>query len=191
VPHSALTIWLQVSWYALCACWLVTGFATKRATRSEAAWQTWIRYLLLATMFYFLLEAPPPSAFLRYRLIPESLRWQVAGIALSWVGNAFAIWARLALGGNWSSKVAIKADHRLIVRGPYRIVRNPIYTGIFFALVGTAIALGQVRHFLGIPVLLAVWTWKIETEQRFLQEQFGEEYVRYRRNVKAFLPYVI
>ena len=71
----------------------------------------------------------------------------------------FAGWARVFLGGNWSSNVTLKEDHTLVRSGPYRIVRHPIYTGLLVALLGTAIALGELRCFLG--VILAAIAWKI------------------------------
>ncbi len=142
-------------------------------------------------MLYFLYFNPPRVAWLHWQLVPRTEAWQVTGVVLTLVGIAFAIWARFALGSNWSAKVTIKRDHQLIVRGPYRIVRNPIYTGIFTAVIGTAVALGQVRQFLPLPLMFSLWIWKTMGEQRLLREQFGEEYVRYCRNVKAFIPYVL
>lgn len=186
-----LSIAILVPWYSLAAVWLVTAFMAKRVARAEPRWQTWTRNLFMFAVFFFLYDSPPPLPWLHHRLVPHTERFILAGIALTYLGVVFAIWARLVLGRNWSGKVTIKRDHELIVRGPYRIVRNPIYTGIFFALLGTALAAGQLRHFLVLPVLLIVWAWKITREQYFLQEQFGEQYTRYRRAVKAFIPYVI
>jgi protein-S-isoprenylcysteine O-methyltransferase len=142
-------------------------------------------------VFVLLFDVPPQWAWLHRRIVPNTNVVLFTGVALTVLGVAFAIWARLALGTNWSSRATIKQGHELIIRGPYRIVRNPIYTGIFFALLGTALALGQVRHFLGLPILLLGWVWKITTEQRLLRAQFGESYERYCKEVKAFIPYVI
>ncbi|ABF40953.1 Isoprenylcysteine carboxyl methyltransferase [Candidatus Koribacter versatilis Ellin345] len=179
------------AWETLLGVWLVSWFTAKRTVRAESSWQNWGRMFLMWAVFYFLYFSPPRSAFLHYRLVPQTDDWVIGGTVLTLAGIAFTIWARFALGRNWSAKVTIKREHELIVSGPYRIVRNPIYTGVFFALVGTSIALGQVRHFLVLPVLLASWISKIVTEQRLLTEQFGEQYVEYCRKVKAFIPYVV
>jgi protein-S-isoprenylcysteine O-methyltransferase Ste14 len=58
------------------------------------------------------------------------------------------------------------------------------------ALLGTAIDLGMLRCFLG--VLLAAVAWKIKsiTEEKFMVQQFGDQYTRYRMQVKALLPYI-
>jgi protein-S-isoprenylcysteine O-methyltransferase len=43
--------------------------------------------------------------------------------------------------------VTVKQDHELILRGPYAVVRHPIYSGLLLALTGTAIAVGEIRAF--------------------------------------------
>jgi protein-S-isoprenylcysteine O-methyltransferase len=86
--------------------------------------------------------------------------------------------------------VTLKEDHTLVQSGPYRIVRHPIYTGLLFALLGTAIALGELRCFLG--VLLAAIAWKIKSmsEETLMVQQFGDQYARYREQVKGLVPYL-
>lgn len=101
----------------------------------------------------------------------------------------FSVWARVQLGGNWSGIVTIKQDHELIVRGPYAIVRHPIYTGLLVALIGSAMALGEWRGVLA--VLIAYWAlWrKLRVEERWMAERFGEQYEAYRRRIPALVPF--
>jgi protein-S-isoprenylcysteine O-methyltransferase len=86
--------------------------------------------------------------------------------------------------------VTLKEDHTLVQSGPYRIVRHPIYTGLLVALLGTAIALGELRCFLG--VLLAAIAWKIKSmsEETLMVQQFGDQYAHYRERVKGLVPYL-
>src|SRR5260370_38982050 len=65
------------------------------------------------------------------------------------LGLLFAVWARLALGANWSGMVTIKTNHQLIRRGPYRWIRHPIYTGMLTALLATAVTQGLVTGVVG------------------------------------------
>jgi protein-S-isoprenylcysteine O-methyltransferase Ste14 len=58
------------------------------------------------------------------------------------------------LGRNWSGTVTIKQDHELIASGPYALVRHPIYTGLLLALVGSAMARGELR---GAIAVLVAW----------------------------------
>lgn len=69
-------------------------------------------------------------------------------------------------------------------------MRHPIYTGLLVALLGTAIAMGELRCFLG--VLLAAIAWKIKSvsEETLMVQQFGEQYTRYREQVKSLVPYL-
>ena len=106
------------------------------------------------------------------------------------VGIAFAIFARFALGGNWSGSVTVKQDHTLIRRGPYSIVRHPIYTGLILAFLGVAVIVGQLRGLLGVAVLFLSFWLKSRVEERFMQEQFGAEYRTYQHQVKGLIPYI-
>src|SRR5881275_3061754 len=70
----------------------------------------------------------------------ERQSWASRSWHLLLLGLAFAlllaIWARRAIGSNWSAIVTLKKDHALVTRGPYRYVRHPIYSAIlmmFFA----------------------------------------------------------
>jgi protein-S-isoprenylcysteine O-methyltransferase len=111
------------------------------------------------------------------------------GLALTAAGCAFAIWARLLLGGNWSSSVTVKQDH--IRRGPYAIVRHPIYSGFLLGLLGTALALGELRGIAGLALASIGWHMKSRREEAFMTAEFGAEYTRYQCEVKALIPFVL
>ena len=123
------------------------------------------------------------------RFAPSSL-WPVRlGAALSFAGVAFAIGARTRLAGNWSSGVTLKRDHELVVDGPYRGVRHPIYTGILVALIGTALAVGEWR---GTVVLAAAAFWrKLRIEEAVMRRKFGQAYAKYAERVPALIPFVL
>lgn len=191
ISHIQAVEYLGYLWDAFALAWLASALAVKRTTRAEPHWIALGRSLLLCLLLYWLIKAPPHWHWLHVRVVPdtEAMRW--LGLLLAVAGMSFAGWARVILGRNWSSRATIKQQHELVVRGPYRLVRNPIYTGILVAFLGTAVVLGEVRDFLGMPLLLLVWTWKIANEERLLRQQFGEEYVRYCREVKSLIPYVL
>jgi protein-S-isoprenylcysteine O-methyltransferase Ste14 len=114
-----------------------------------------------------------------------------AGVIILASGLAFAVWARRHLGRYWSGTVTLKDSHRLIRTGPYAIVRHPIYTGITTGMIGTAVALGEVRGLVAVAVLLAAYLRKIRIEETWLTAEFGDEYRVYRREVKALIPWVL
>jgi protein-S-isoprenylcysteine O-methyltransferase Ste14 len=86
---------------------------------------------------------------------------------------------------------AIRKDHRMVRTGPYSTVRNPIYTGMLVALAGSAIATGYTAVVLVLLVALIVFTGKIRMEEQLLEDEFGEDYLRYKREVKALVPFLV
>ena len=74
-------------------------------------------------------------------------------------------------------------------RGPYRLVRHPIYSGVLVAGVGTAVALSW-------PWLIAVvlagvyFVYSATVEERYLIEQFPDTYPAYRRSTKMLVPFI-
>jgi protein-S-isoprenylcysteine O-methyltransferase Ste14 len=78
---------------------------------------------------------------------------------------------------------------RLVVRGPYRFVRNPMISGVIFVLFGEALGARSVLLTLWATAFLLVsvvyTTWLDESQ---LEARFGDEYRRYLRGVPRFLP---
>jgi protein-S-isoprenylcysteine O-methyltransferase Ste14 len=93
------------------------------------------------------------------------------------------------LGKQWSLQARVLDHHELIRRGPYRIVRHPIYTGMFGMLIVSSLAHG---HWLGLVIASIVYclgtVMRIRSEEKLLREQFGSQYDDYAREVPAFNP---
>jgi len=93
------------------------------------------------------------------------------------------------LGKQWSLQARVLEHHELIRRGPYRIVRHPIYTGMFVGVFGTVVATGEVRDAAALALLGVMHLFKIRREERWLVEEFGAEYLQYRKEVSALVPF--
>jgi protein-S-isoprenylcysteine O-methyltransferase Ste14 len=181
---------LGVPWIVFMAYWWYASRGAAAAERRESlkerlSYQAliWLGVVLLA---WQRLGIGP----LGWRLLPEDPETFVLGLGMLTAGLAFAIWARIHLGRNWSGIVTIKEDHELIRSGPYRFVRHPIYTGILFGFVGTASALGELRGFVGLAVLVLAFEIKLRREEDWLTQRFGEAYRAYRHDVKGLIPFV-
>jgi protein-S-isoprenylcysteine O-methyltransferase Ste14 len=111
----------------------------------------------------------------------------LAGAVIAASGLGFAVWARRHLGEYWSGAITLKEGHRLIRSGPYALVRHPIYSGIIFATLGTAIALDQYRGLLALAIIVESLVRKLRTEEAWLTQEFGGEYLQYKREVRALL----
>src|SRR5262249_54824761 len=156
--------------------WLLMAAWTKPSKRSEFAWQRLEHVLPLVFGFLLIYNESFAWKWLGARIGPENSPVAVIGLALTASGMPFALWARVALGGNWSGSVTIKSGHNLIRSGPYRRIRHPIYTGLLASLVGTVVLEGQVRALVGFLVALLALYFKARREEKFLSEEFGNEF---------------
>jgi protein-S-isoprenylcysteine O-methyltransferase Ste14 len=78
---------------------------------------------------------------------------------------------------------------RLVVRGPYRHVRNPMISGVNFILLGESIGLGSWSiAFWFLAFFLTNVLYIRFVEEPGLVRRFGESYREYRRNVPAWIP---
>jgi protein-S-isoprenylcysteine O-methyltransferase Ste14 len=177
-------------WGVFGVLWFVPAFFSKRTVQKQTSGSRTVQIVLVLIAFSLMFDPDLGWGLLNLRLLPTGTPATLLGYGLLLAGMLFACWARVFLGGNWSANVTLKQDHTLVRSGPYRIVRHPIYTGLLIALLGTAIALGELRCFLG--VILAAISWKIKsvTEEAFMLQKFGEQYALYRLQVKALLPYL-
>ena len=127
---------------------------------------------------------------LETRFVPRAPWVFWLGAAVTCGGLAFAVWARRTIGRNWSAIVTLKQDHELVTSGPYALVRHPIYTGLLFGFLGSAIALGQWRGLLAVAIFYLAALRKYRLEERWMRERFGLAYDAYRARVKALVPFL-
>src|SRR5690349_6448149 len=77
------------------------------------------------------------------------------------------VWARLALGTNWSGIGTVQRGHELVPWGPYAVIRHPIYAG-----------------------LLAAVLIRVSDEDALMAEEFPAAHRAYRARTKALIPFV-
>jgi len=78
---------------------------------------------------------------------------------------------------------------RLVVRGPYRYVRNPMISGVVFVLFGEALVLLSRPHLVWALIFLgANFVWIPLVEEAGLRHRFGDPYVEYCRHVPRLIP---
>ncbi len=178
-------------WGVFYAIWILASLNVKENQRTEAPVSRLVILILTILGFAFSLTTWFRIGPLGWRFLPNTPVWAAVGLAFEALGVAYALTARRYLGKNWSGTVTIKVDHRLISSGPYAITRHPIYMGILLGLLGTAVAYGEIRGLVGWALVLAAYLAKSAKEEKFLSEQFGEQYKQYRRRVKALIPFIL
>lgn len=188
--HRVILCSINGAWIAFAFYWIVMSFRVKRAVRRQSAAGRLLQTLGVMAAFILLWSDNPIWGALSSRFVPRDHVWPVAGVLVTCVGVAIAIWARTILGGNWSSMVTVKQDHTLIRTGPYAVVRHPIYSGLILAILGTALAIGQWRALAAVGVMFVMFLAKSRIEERFMIGEFGREYEDYRRGTNAIIPFV-
>lgn len=188
----------KAAFYGLIVCWWwfgLTFWLRKHPSRAREAKRDLTSYLGLALQAagYFIVWYSP----MRRRQIspiisgPEWLGWFLAIFTLA-IGASSAwlvIAAARRLGKQWALAARLVEDHALIEDGPYRFVRNPIYTGMFGMLLATGLAVSSWLPLLAASLLFALGTYiRIRIEERLLRSAFGSRFDDYARRVPALIP---
>jgi protein-S-isoprenylcysteine O-methyltransferase Ste14 len=190
-PYSLALNIISVCWLIFVVIWAIAAVSTKRTVYRETRGQR-LRYWVLLVIAYFLLFYGGRLPFpLNLRIVPHVAPIACAAAVLCFIGLAFALWARVALGRNWSGVVTLKEGHELVEHGPYRFVRHPIYTGILTMFFATALALGHLSGFAGALLTFASFWVKLCDEEKLMLQQFPERYAAYRRRAKRIIPFVL
>jgi protein-S-isoprenylcysteine O-methyltransferase Ste14 len=78
---------------------------------------------------------------------------------------------------------------KLVVTGPYRYVRNPMITGVLIVLIGEAIVFGSVALSICFVLFFIInHIYFICSEEPGLVKRFGDDYIRYSKNVPRWIP---
>lgn len=182
-----------VIWVAWLLYWFVGAFGNKAVARVDG-WASFLVYRVPLLVAFVLLSSPAPGRlwpWLVQRFLPHAVAWSCIGLAVLLLGLAFACWARVALGRNWSATVQLKQGHELVTAGPYRRVRHPIYTGMLAGVLGSAWVIGEWRGLVALALVFASFAYKLRHEESWMREQFGAAYVDYMRRTKALIPGVL
>ena len=112
-----------------------------------------------------------------------------AGVVLLVAGTALRWAAIRALWSYFTVNVSILEGHRVVRRGPYRVVRHPSYTGLLLRYLGLGLAFANwLSAALVFLPLLCVTLYRVRVEEAALREHFGEEYAAYARATKRLVP---
>lgn len=188
-PLARITI--SICWDIFCVVWLLAAIFTKRTVYHESGARR-LRYLIPIVFGWFLIFrgyrlAPP----FNIHLIPETDAILVPAAILCLCGLGMCLWARAVLGRNWSGIVTLKEDHELIVRGPYRLVRHPIYTGLLAMLIATWMENGHIAGMIGLVLAFLSFWIKLGNEEEVMRKQFPDQYPAYQLRTKRIVPFIL
>lgn len=153
-------------------------------------------------MFQLALKIPPPLYLIIFALLmswlsyffpnpqwhsPYSLLLAVALFGLALV-NIFWSAGLFFRAKTTVSPLSPNNSRQLVIAGPYRFTRNPMYLSLFLMLIGWALYLGSLSS----ALMLALWMptlnrWQIKPEEQALEQIFGEQYIAYKQQVRRWL----
>ena len=190
-PTVSLAVVL-LSWFVFAAVFLIFGDKTKSPPDKKRAPGSLVG-VVLQGVGYGLAWGVQRTRF--SPIIPMARTGQIVLFviisALAVASPLFAFRARQTLGKQWSVTARLVEGHRLVTQGPYRIVRNPIYTGMFGMLLATGLA---ISHWIGLAIAIIVFAIgtmiRVRSEEKLLRDAFGTEFDDYARRVPAVIPFL-
>lgn len=154
-----------------------------------------IRAITYAALFIGLVLIYMPAQILSRAGIvqPEVFAFpQIIGMNIGTLGGVIAFWCIFTfITKGKGTPAPFDPPRRLVIKGPYRFVRNPMYIGAGLALIGAALFYETLSllGYVGI-LFVIVHSFVIFYEEPTLRRTFGQDYEEYCRKVRRWLPSV-
>lgn len=144
--------------------------------------------------------APPPLIYLGALALGLLLEWiwptrladwrgtLALGVAIALCGTVGVAWSFCAMRRGQTPVNPYKPTTAIVGDGPYHFSRNPIYLANAVIYIGLAVAINTLWPLLLLPALIAILhVGVIAREERYLEQKFGEDYLRYKRSIRRWL----
>lgn len=123
--------------------------------------------------------------------LPRDAAVRMAGIALIILGMSIRYISIRTLGRFFTAHLRVDEGRKLIREGIYKKLRHPSYFGMIFSFIGLPLAFSSLigiicMMLIGIPSIL----FRINVEEKFLIDEFKNEYLEYRQNSYKLIPFV-
>ena len=168
----------------------------RTAAPAPTGWNV-IKTLIQVCLFWTVFLAVSPWMVFRIEQTATEGHWTFAGSWATWTGIilflAFSCLGRcsgaiMAAVGE-GTPLPVDCANKLVARGPYSLVRNPMAIAGIGQGVSVGIALGSLAVILYALAGAVLWHFLVRpAEERDLQRRFGSDYERYRQNVPLWLP---
>ncbi len=116
---------------------------------------------------------------------------EMIGLAMYITGYLLMTWALIALGRNYQlGGSAPKPTDSLVVSGPYRYIRHPMYTSVLCISLGLALLVQSFIAFFVFCIHLGLILVLIPKEEMELQRAYPDQYLAYQKEVKTLVPFL-
>jgi len=180
-----------IGWGIFGIYWFLSAIESKKNKSSKTKRFIGIR-ILVVLIFFLLLRSHSlnTSSFNNQNLVSIDKILIGLGYIIFVLGLSLAVWARIHLGKNWGMPMSQNQDPEIVVTGPYRYIRHPIYTGILLALIGSVLASGLawiVILIFAVPYFI----YSSLNEEKLMMKQFPKAYPAYKLKTKMFIPLIV
>ena len=139
----------------------------------------YLGFLALAALLQFVVPLP---VFISLKAA------RIAGAGIMIVSFIFGLPALRLMFKAGTSPNPGRPTTALVLAGPYRFTRNPMYLGLACIYAGLIVFLRLPWGLLFLPLLVWLITaWVIRPEEQYLQKQFGDEYTRFKEAVRRWI----
>jgi len=146
--------------------------------------------LVIGPLFLVILVVPIVLGYARIGVLPDWLFYP--GLAVLLIGAGVSIWAELTLGRFLNWQVQVLPDHNIVDKGPYRLIRHPMYTGQIVSFIGLGLAMQSWAAILVVLVASGIrYGIRIRVEERLLVSKLGDNYVQYMKRTKRLIPFIL
>lgn len=114
------------------------------------------------------------------------------GLGVMLFGESLRQWSIYTLGRFFTFPVVILSDHKLITRGPYKLIRHPSYLGGAIMVAGIGLAMRSwIAPFVVFAIMLIVYSYRIHFEEKTLRRYFGTVYDDYAKRTARIIPHLL
>lgn len=116
---------------------------------------------------------------------------EIVGLMIYVIGYLLMAWALVTLGGNYQlGGSAPRSDDEMVLAGPYRLIRHPMYSAALCISLGLACLVQSLVAFALFCIYLVLIIALVPVEEDGLRQAYGTRYLSYQRKVKKLVPLV-
>ncbi|MCX7653939.1 MAG: isoprenylcysteine carboxylmethyltransferase family protein [Fervidobacterium sp.] len=146
------------------------------------------KFIITFLIFLGIILALIPSDFRESWKTREFGIFQVIGTIILAIGVVIRFLSIMTLGRHFTPDIGIVEDKKLVTNGLYSKIRHPSYTGEIVAFLGLALVFQHIPSSIFVFVFPAIaFVYRAFLEEKKLIEEFGEEYLQYRKRTRMFI----
>ncbi len=112
------------------------------------------------------------------------------GTILAVLGLTVCRIAQTTMGKSWRVGIDDATKPGLVTDGIYRLIRNPTYGGLYLVVIGVFLVLPTILMSYWCLAFFLMMEFQVRCEEEYLEREYGNEYLQYKRSAKRYIPYI-